>query len=67
MGYAARPMARDLPIGNGNLLINFDNLYHVRDIYYPRVGAYNHTLGHVQHFGVWADGDFAWVSEDEWE
>ncbi|MBZ0172043.1 MAG: hypothetical protein K8E66_06660, partial [Phycisphaerales bacterium] len=37
------------------------------DMYYPRVGAHNHTLGHIQHFGVWADSDFAWVSEDDWE
>jgi len=60
-------MARDLPIGNGELLVNFDEFYRVRDIYYPRVGDHNHTLGHVQHFGVWADGDFAWVNEDDWE
>ncbi len=59
-------MARDLPIGNGTLLVNFDNLYRVRDMYYPRVGAHNHTSGHIQHFGVWADGDFAWINEDEW-
>lgn len=60
-------MARDLPIGNGDLLVNFDSCYRVRDMYYPRVGAHNHTLGHVQHFGVWADHEFAWVSEKEWE
>jgi glucoamylase len=60
-------MARDLPIGNGDLLVNFDDSYQVRDMYYPRVGTPNHTLGHIQHFGVWADGDFAWVSEEGWE
>ena len=60
-------MARDLPIGNGDLLVNFDEYYQVRDMYYPRVGAPNHTLGHIQHFGVWADGEFAWVSEEGWE
>lgn len=60
-------MARDLPIGNGDLLVNFDKFYQVRDMYYPRVGAPNHTLGHVQHFGVWADGSFAWINEDGWE
>ena len=36
-------MARDLPIGNGDLLVNFDEFYQVRDMYYPRVGAPNHT------------------------
>ncbi|USN98412.1 MAG: glycoside hydrolase family 15 protein [Phycisphaeraceae bacterium] len=60
-------MPRDLPIGNGDLLVNFDDLYRVRDMYYPHVGALNHTLGHVQHFGVWADKAFAWVSDKDWE
>ncbi|MAY74322.1 MAG: glycoside hydrolase family 15 [Phycisphaerae bacterium] len=60
-------MPRDIPVGNGSLLITFDELYQVRDLYYPRVGQHNHTVGHVQHFGVWADGQFAWVSDDGWE
>ena len=60
-------MARDLPIGNGDLLVNFDEFYQVRDMYYPRVGAPNHTLGHIQHFGVWADGAFAWITDEGWE
>jgi GH15 family glucan-1,4-alpha-glucosidase len=54
-------MPRDIPVGNGDLLINFDEQYRVRDIYYPCVGRYNHTGGHVQRFGVWADGEFSWV------
>ena len=56
-------MARDIPVGNGDLLINFDELYRVRDIYYPCVGRYNHTGGHVQRFGVWADGQFSWIDQ----
>lgn len=48
-------MPRDIPVGNGDLLVNFDELYRVRDFYYPSVGRYNHTGGHVQRFGVWAD------------
>src|SRR5438067_1573419 len=32
------PMARDLPIGNGNLTVNFDHEYNIRDVYYPHVG-----------------------------
>lgn len=56
-------MPRDLPIGNGNVLINFDKQYRVRDIYYPHVGQENHTVGRVNHFGVWADGKFAWVQD----
>lgn len=59
-------MPRDIPVGNGSLLVTFDDKYRVRDVYYPRVGMPNHTEGHVQRFGVWADGDFAWVDDDAW-
>jgi len=60
-------MPRDIPVGNGDLLITFDRLYRVRDIFYPHVGRYNHTDGHVQRFGVWVDGRFAWIEEPGWE
>ncbi len=59
-------MARNIPVGNGELLITFDDLYRVRDIHYPRVGMPNHTGGHVQRFGVWADGQFAWIEDAGW-
>ncbi|MBI1852395.1 MAG: glycoside hydrolase family 15 protein [Planctomycetes bacterium] len=55
-------MPRDLPIGNGTVLVNFDTVHHVvRDIYFPSVGLENHTIGHRQAFGVWVDGQFAWI------
>src|SRR5579859_2751842 len=66
-------MPRDLPIGNGRLLITFDGGYTLRDLYYPRVGHSNQTIGHPNRFGVWvaeADGagaQFAWSSDDCWE
>ncbi len=59
-------MPRDIPVGNGSLLITFDRFYRVRDIYFPNVGRYNHTDGHIQRFGVWADGAFAWIEEPGW-
>ncbi|MEX2219705.1 MAG: glycoside hydrolase family 15 protein [Phycisphaerales bacterium] len=59
-------MPRDLPVGNGDLLITFDRQYRLRDIYYPNVGRFDHTGGHIQRFGVWADGKFAWVEDPEW-
>ncbi len=59
-------MPRDIPVGNGDLLITFDRFYRVRDIYFPHVGRWNHTDGHVQRFGVWADGQFAWIEEAGW-
>lgn len=60
-------MPRDIPVGNGELLITFDHLYRVRDMYYPRVGGMNHTEGQVQRFGVWVDGRFAWIEDATWQ
>jgi oligosaccharide amylase len=58
---------RDIPVGNGNLLVNFDDKYQIRDIYFPHVGQENHTEGFPFRFGVWVDGMFSWVFSDEWE
>lgn len=60
-------MPRDIPVGNGELLVTFDQTYRVRDIYYPRIGMPNHTGGHVQRFGVWVDGQMAWIEEKGWQ
>jgi len=60
-------MPRDLPIGNGNLLINFDTDYNIRDIYYPYVGKENHAEGCVSRTGIWVDGNFAWLDGPEWQ
>ena len=64
--FAIRNRMRDIPVGNGSLLVTFDEKYQIRDIYFPRVGQENHTEGHVCRFGVWADGNFSWVSENQW-
>lgn len=58
---------RDLPVGNGALLVNFDEKYQIRDIYFPHVGQENHTEGYPFRFGVWVDGDCSWVFEEDWE
>lgn len=57
---------RDLPVGNGSLLVNFDDKYQIRDIYFPHVGQENHTEGFPCRFGVWVDGEFAWVADSGW-
>jgi glucoamylase len=31
-------MPRNLPLGNGNFLVTFDNTYQIRDLYWPHVG-----------------------------
>lgn len=58
---------RDLPLGNGVLLVNFDDKYQIRDIFFPHVGQENHTEGYPFRFGVWSDGVCSWVFEDDWE
>jgi glucoamylase len=58
---------RNIPVGNGEMLVAFDDLYRIRDLHWPNVGMPNHTCGHLQRFGVWVDGQFAWVDAPGWE
>lgn len=58
-------MPRDIPVGNGSLLVTFDREYQIRDLYYPYVGKENHTIGHPCRMGVWVDGQFSWLG-GEW-
>jgi GH15 family glucan-1,4-alpha-glucosidase len=57
-------MARDIPIGNGSLLVTFDRFYQIRDLYFPHVGQENHNQDAVCRFGVWCDGSFSWLGPD---
>ncbi|MEE9543439.1 MAG: glycoside hydrolase family 15 protein, partial [Thermodesulfobacteriota bacterium] len=57
-------MPRDIPIGNGNILIAFDKFYRIRDFYFPHVGQENHTGKDPYRMGVWVNGLFSWVGED---
>lgn len=56
-------MPRDLPIGNGNLLIAFDKDYLLREFYFPHVGEENHAKGERFRVGFWVDGIFSWLPE----
>ena len=47
-------MPRDIPVGNGQILITFDQQYRVRDLYFPHVGQENHVGGPCR-FGVWGE------------
>ena len=59
-------MPRDIPVSNGNLLLNFDSDYRIRDVYFPLIGQENHSKGHPFRFGIWVDGRFSWMGP-EWE
>ena len=60
-------MPRDLPIGNGSLLVAFDHNYQIRDLYWPHVGQENHALGHPFRTGVWVDEQFRWLDNSGWD
>ncbi len=60
-------MPRDVPVGNGSMLVTFDGRYQLRDIYFPYVGAENHNPGDVCHTGIWVNGAFSWFSDDSWQ
>jgi glucoamylase len=59
-------MPRDIPIGNGRLLVTFDQKYQIRDFYFPHPGRENQSVGGPFRFGVWVDGTFSWVSSEDW-
>lgn len=59
-------MSRSLVLGNGRFLLNFDEQYRIRDIYFPHIGIENHTEGHPFRLGFWVDGATHWVDE-HWE
>src|SRR5712691_5475161 len=59
-------MPRDLPIGNGSLLIAFDSQYRLADFYYPHIGMENHAAARFR-FGVWADGVLRWIEHPQWK
>lgn len=60
-------MSRDIPLGNGNLLVAFDQNYQIRDLYWPHVGQENHALGHPFRTGVWVDEQFRWFDDARWQ
>jgi len=65
-------MPRDIPVGNGQMLVTFDNRYQIRDLYFPHVGQENHAGAGPCRFGVHCDvpgtnrRQLAWTSENGW-
>ncbi|MCL6559287.1 MAG: glycoside hydrolase family 15 protein [Firmicutes bacterium] len=60
-------MPREIVIGNGNLLINFDPDLNMRDLYFPYVGMENHIAGHKSAAGIWVDGHLSWLEDPGWQ
>jgi glucoamylase len=59
-------MPRDLPIGNGSMLVAFDSQYRLADFYYPRVGMEN-QVGAKFRLGIHCDGALHSADEDAWQ
>src|SRR4051794_16930470 len=66
-------MPRDIPVGNGRLLVTFDHQYQVRDLYFPHVGQENHAGAGPCRFGVHSDlpgrgkSQLFWTSDPGWQ
>ncbi len=60
-------MPRDIPLGNGKLLVCFDNNHWMRDLFFPHVGQENHLGGSKSRMGIWLDNRFSWITvENGW-
>src|SRR6476646_4534708 len=66
-------MPRDIPVGNGKLLVTFDHQYQIRDLYFPHVGQENHAGAGPCRFGVYCDRpgtskhQLLWTSDPSWQ
>src|SRR6476659_7228066 len=65
-------MPRDIPVGNGQLLVTFDHQYQLRDVYFPHVGQENHAGAGPCRFGIFTDvpgkhrSELRWTSDPGW-
>src|SRR6185295_3096416 len=59
-------MPRDLPIGNGALLVAFDAHYQLSDFYFPRVGM-EQQAGAKFRMGIFCDGALHATDDVPWK
>jgi GH15 family glucan-1,4-alpha-glucosidase len=60
-------MPRMLVLGNGNVLVNFDGKWKMRDFFYPIVGMDNQIGGRCCSIGLWERGHFSWLEGESWQ
>lgn len=61
-------MPKSLVLGNGNMLIGYDDYGQVKDFYFPHIGQENQTGGNLTHkIGVWVENQFSWIDDGSWE
>ncbi|ACV64313.1 glycoside hydrolase 15-related [Desulfofarcimen acetoxidans DSM 771] len=59
-------MTRPLVLGNGKMLIAYDQEFSLRDFFYPHVGQHNHIMGRSNRLGFWVEGMFSWLDAPSW-
>ncbi len=61
-------MSKALTLGNGQILVNFDEAGCPRDFYFPYVGLENHIGGQLKHsIGLFADNQVSWLGQSPWQ
>jgi GH15 family glucan-1,4-alpha-glucosidase len=61
-------MPKSIVLGNGNILICFDESGRVSDFYFPFVGLENHIgVDSYNNIGVWVDSQFSWLNDITWK
>ncbi len=58
-------MVRYIPLGNGKMLLTFDEDYRIVDFYFSRTASENHSAGHPFMYGISIDNDFKWIDKAE--
>ena len=58
---------REVVMGNGSLLVNFDRELNLRDLYWPYGGFENHGDGNRTSFAVFVENRLSWLFENSWQ
>jgi glucoamylase len=56
-------MVRYLPMGNGKMLLAFDEDYRIVDFYFSKHASENHASGHPFMYGISIDDNFRWIDK----
>ncbi len=61
-------MPKSINLGNGRVLIGFDQFGQVKDLYFHYPGLENHVSQHLTHkIGLMVDEQFSWIDDGKWE
>lgn len=61
-------MSKSLVLGNGSILVGYDEFAQIKDFYFDYVGLENHlTEEAVCKVGIFVDGAISWLDSGEWE